>query len=107
MAGSAHTDTFARDHLPPLDQQPEFIFELPGLQFPEQLNCATELLDRAIVEGRGERVCLRAAGGLQWTYGDLQRHANRIANVLVHERGLLPGNRVLLRAANRPMLVAC
>ena len=107
MAGSAHTDTFARDHLPPLDQQPEFIFELPGLQFPEQLNCATELLDRAIVEGRGERVCLRAAGGLRWTYADLQRHANRIANVLVHERGLLPGNRVLLRAANRPMLVAC
>ena len=107
MAGSAHTDTFARDHLPPLDQQPEFIFELPGLQFPEQLNCATELLDRAIVEGRGERVCLRAAGGLQWTYADLQRHANRIANVLVHEHGFLPGNRVLLRAANKPMLVAC
>ena len=107
MADSAHTDTFARDHLPPPDQQPEFVFELPGLQFPTQLNCATELLDRAIVEGRGERVCLRAPGGLRWTYADLQRHADRIANVLVHERGLVPGNRVLLRAANKPMLVAC
>lgn len=107
MAGSAHIDTFAREHLPPLDQQPEFIFELPGLQFPAQLNCATELLDRPIAEGRGERICLRAPGGPPWTYADLQRHANRIANVLVHERGLVPGNRVLLRAANKPMLVAC
>ena len=107
MAGSAHIDTFARNHLPPADQQPEFIFELPELRFADLLNCATELLDRHITEGRGERVCLRAPGGLTWTYADLQRHANRIANVLVHELGLVPGNRVLLRAANKPMLVAC
>jgi 2-aminobenzoate-CoA ligase len=107
MADSAHVDTFARDHLPPADQQPEFIFELPELQFPAQLNCATELLDRHIAEGRGERVCLRAPGDLAWTYAELQRHANRIANVLVRDMGLVPGNRVLLRAANKPMLVAC
>ncbi len=107
MAVSAHLDTFARDHLPPADQQPEFIFELPALQFPPQLNCATELLDRHIREGRGGRVCLRAPGGLMWTYADLQDKANRIANVLVHDMGLVPGNRVLLRAANKPMLVAC
>ena len=107
MISSAHIDTFARDHLPPADQQPEFIFELPELQFPEQLNCATELLDRQIAAGHGERVCLRAPGGLQWSYADLQRHANRIAHVLVNELCLVPGNRVLLRAANKPMLVAC
>ena len=107
MTRSAHLDTFARDHLPPSDQQPEFIFELPALQFPPQLNCATELLDRHIGEGRGGRVCLRAPGGLMWTYADLQDKANRIANVLVHDMGLVPGNRVLLRAANKPMLVAC
>ena len=107
MAGSAHIDTFARDHLPPPDQQPEFLFELPELQFPAQLNCATELLDQHIAQGRGARVCLRAPGGLSWTYADLQDKANRIANVLVHEQGLVPGNRVLLRAANKPMLVAC
>jgi len=45
MADSAHLDTFARDHLPPPDQQPEFIFELPDLHFPDRLNCASELLD--------------------------------------------------------------
>ena len=107
MSNSAHIDTFAREHLPPLAQQPEFIFELPELQFPERLNCATELLDRHIDAGRGERPCVSAPGGPGWSYADLQRAANRIANVLVHRMGLVPGNRVLLRSANKPMLVAC
>jgi 2-aminobenzoate-CoA ligase len=107
MSASAHVDTFARDHLPPPGQQPEFIFELPELQFPERLNCAAELLDRHVHDGRGERICLRAPGSSAWTYAELQQHANRIANVLVHDMGLVPGNRVLLRAANKPMLVAC
>jgi 2-aminobenzoate-CoA ligase len=103
---SAHIDTFAHDHLPPPEQQPEFLFELPELQFPAQLNCATELLDRHVREGRGERLCIRAPG-LAWTYRDLQDKANRIANVLTREMGLVTGNRVLLRAPNGPMLAAC
>jgi 2-aminobenzoate-CoA ligase len=36
----------------------------------------------------------------------LQERVNRIANVLVRDLGLVPGNRVLLRSANNPMLVA-
>ena len=103
---SAHVDTFARDRLPPPALMPEFVFELPELQFPQQLNCAWELLDRHVDEGRGERVCIRAPGQL-WTYRDLQEQANRIAHVLVREMGLVPGNRVLLRAPNNPMLAAC
>jgi 2-aminobenzoate-CoA ligase len=103
---SIHTDTFALQHLPPAGQQPDFLFPLPTLQFPEQLNCATELLDRHIAEGRGGRLCVQAPG-LRWTYADLQAHANRIANVLVLDMGLLPGNRVLLRAPNNPMMAAC
>ena len=59
---SAHLDTFARDRLPPTDQQPEFLFELPELNFPAQLNCAAELLDSHVAEGRGDRVCIRAPG---------------------------------------------
>jgi 2-aminobenzoate-CoA ligase len=104
---TAHIDTFTRDHLPPPDQQPEFLFELPALQFPPQLNCATELLDSRINAGEGDRLCLRSPGRPDWTYAQLQREANRIANVLVHELGLVPGNRVLLRAPNNPMLAAC
>ncbi len=103
---SAHIDTFAHDHLPPPEAQPEYLFDLPELQFPAQLNCATALLDRAVAEGRGDRLCIQATN-LRWTYADLQATANRIANVLVHEMGLLPGNRVLLRAPNNPMLAAC
>ncbi|MEZ5701911.1 MAG: benzoate-CoA ligase family protein [Burkholderiaceae bacterium] len=103
---TAHVDTFARDNLPPLEDQPDYLFELPELQFPQQLNCATELLDRHVAEGRGGRMCIRAPG-LSWTYADLQEKANRIANVLVIEMGLVPGQRVLLRAPNNPMLAAC
>ena len=106
MTTTAHVDTFARDHLPPPDQQPQYLFELPALQFPERLNCATDLLDRHVAEGRGDRLCIQAPG-LCWTYADLQDKANRIANVLVHDMGLVPGNRVLLRAPNNPMLAAC
>lgn len=104
---TAHLDTFARDHLPPVSAQPEFLFELPELQFPARLNCATELLDRRVAEGQGDRLCISAPGGLRWTYADLQARANRIANVLVREMGLVPGNRVLLSAPNNPMLAAC
>ena len=103
---SAHVDTFARDHLPPPEALPELRFELPALQFPAQLNCATELLDRHVAEGRGDRLCIQAPG-LRWSYAELQAQANRIAHVLVQEMGLVPGNRVLLRSPNNPMLAAC
>jgi 2-aminobenzoate-CoA ligase len=107
MSYSAHVDTFARDHLPPPEAQPTFRFELPELQFPGRLNCATELLDRHVQEGRGARRCVSAPGGPSWSYAELQQQADAIAHVLVDECGLVPGNRVLLRAANKPMLVAC
>jgi 2-aminobenzoate-CoA ligase len=104
---SAHVDTFARDSLPPLETQPEYLFELPSLQFPAQLNCATALLDDAVYErGWGDRSCLRTYT-VQWSYRDLLDRADRIAHVLTRDMGVVPGNRVLLRAPNNPMLVAC
>jgi len=99
-------DTFARDNLPPRELWPEFIFELPELRFAEQLNCATELLDRWVERGQGDRLCLQGSG-VRWTYAELQAQANRIARVLVEDLQLVPGNRVLLRGANTPMLAAC
>jgi 2-aminobenzoate-CoA ligase len=106
MAKSAHIDTFAADRLPPREQWPELLFTLPELQYPERLNCAVELLDRHIAQGNGGRRCI-VAPGLQWTYEDLYRNANRIARVLVEDLGVVPGNRVLLRGFNSPMLAAC
>ena len=106
MERSGLTDTFARDHLPPTEQWPEFLFELPELQFAPRLNCAAELLDRAIERGWGERICVLGEG-VSWTYAQLLAQANRIARVLVEDMGLVSGNRVLLRGANSPMLAAC
>jgi len=106
MSYTAHIDTFAADNLPPTELQPEFRFELPELQFPERLNCAVELLDRHVAQGRGDRLCIQAEG-VRWTYAELQAQANRIANVLTGQLGLVPGNRVLLCAPNNPMMVAC
>ena len=107
MTYTAHVDSFARDNLPPRELWPEFIFELPELSYPQRFNCATELLDRAIGRGWGERAAVLAPGGLRWTYAQLLATANRIANVLVEDMGLVPGNRVLLRAPNSPMMAAC
>ena len=110
MAPSAHVDTFARDHLPPPEALPQFLFDAPGLQLPERLNVATELLDRAVAQGQGHRLCVQGelnGQPLRWTYAELQAQANRIARVLVDEQGLVPGNRVLLRGANSPMMAAC
>ena len=106
MKYTAHTDTFARDNLPPRAQWPEFLFELPELQYPGRLNCATELLDKPVTRGHGHRIALRTAEG-ECTYTQLFTQANRLANVLVREMGLKPGNRVLLRGPNNPMMAAC
>ena len=106
MAYTSHIDTFARDNLPPRSQWPEFIFELPELRYPERLNCAVELLDGMVASGHGGRIALRTADGA-CTYLQLMVRANRIARVLREDMKLVPGNRVLLRGPNNPMMAAC
>ena len=105
-AYTAHLDSFARDNLPPRELWPEFSFDLPELQYPERLNCATELLDRMVERGCADKPVFHTPNQ-RWTYRELLERANRIARVLSDDLGLVPGNRVLLRAANNPMLVAC
>jgi 2-aminobenzoate-CoA ligase len=105
MSYTAHLDTFARDNLPPREQWPEFLFELPELKYPARMNCAVELLDGALARGHGRRVAVRAPDG-RCTYAQLLAQANRLANVLVREMGLVPGNRVLLHGPNNPMMAA-
>jgi 2-aminobenzoate-CoA ligase len=102
---TAHLDTFARDNLPPVQDWPEFLLELPELKYPGRLNCATELLDKPVTRGHGHRIALRTPDG-ECTYTQLFTQANRLANVLVREMGLKPGNRVLLRGPNNPMMAA-
>jgi 2-aminobenzoate-CoA ligase len=103
---TAHTDSFARDNLPPRSEWPELLFERPEFRYPALLNCATELLDKMVSKGHGHRPVIRAPEG-SCTYTELYAQSNRIANVLVREMGLKPGNRVLLRGPNSPMMAAC
>ena len=103
---SAHVDTFARDNLPPPQLQPVFRFDLPELRYPLRLNCASELLDRNILAGRGDHPAL-VTPAETLTYRQLAERVNRIANVLTRDLGLVPGNRVLLRSANNAWMVAC
>jgi len=105
MANSGHVDTFTRDNLPPHDQWPDFKFRLPELRYPERLNCVTHWVDRWVEAGEGDRPCLLSPAE-SLTYAQLNERVNRIANVLTRDLGLVPGNRVLLRAANNPMMVA-
>jgi 2-aminobenzoate-CoA ligase len=107
LGRSAHIDTFCRDHLPPPETWPEFLFDLPELHYPERLNCAAELLDATIDRFGPDRRCLLDPTGTQWSYGQLLACVNRIANVLTTECGLVPGNRVLLRGPNNSWLAAC
>jgi len=102
---SAHVDTFARDHLPPRDQWPDLIVDLPELQYPPRLNCVAELVDAHVSAGRGNRIAV-VGEHLRWTYAELQNQVDRIAHVLRTDMGLVPGNRVLLRGANCPTMAA-
>ncbi|MGB7543587.1 MAG: benzoate-CoA ligase family protein [Burkholderiales bacterium] len=106
-AYTGHIDTFARDNLPPRSRWPELILELPELRFPDRLNCATELLDKAVAGGYANRPALWRKDGSVWTYRQLLHQANRIARVLTEDMGVVPGNRVLLHGPNNPMLAAC
>lgn len=110
LSPSSHQDTFARDHLPPADQWPVFLFDTPEVQYPEQLNATVELVDHHVANGKGERIALygeNANGGYNWTYQQLHDKVNQIANVLTHDMGLVSGNRLLLRGGNSPMMAAC
>ena len=103
---TAHVDTFARDNLPPRNQWPELLFDIPEVRYGERLNCVVELLDNSVTAGLGERAVIRSPTGVL-SYGSLLGLVNRIAHVLREDVGLVPGNRVLLRGPNNPMMAAC
>ena len=104
LGASAHIDTFTRDNLPPQDQWPEFLLE--GFDYPEQLNVGVELTDAMVAKGFGDHTAL-IGNGRRRTYKELADWTNRLAHVLSEDLGIRPGNRVLIRSANNPAMVAC
>src|SRR4051794_6374197 len=106
LSPSAHVDTFCRDSLPPFEQWPELVFDLPELAYPQRLNCAAALLDDVVAEHGPDRPCLLSPTET-WTYAELLARANQVAAHLTEDLGLVPGQRVLLRGPNNAWLVAC
>ena len=104
LSYSSHTDTFSRDSLPPLASWPEFL--LDGFDYPEFLNVGTELTDSMVEKGFGDNTAL-IGNGRRRTYKELTDWTNRIAHTLVDDMGVQPGNRLLIRSANNPAMVAC
>ena len=103
---TGHVDSFAEDRLPPREEMPEFNHHVAAAGYPVWLNAATHLLDRQI-RASSDRRCVVAGDGRVWSYAEMRAAANRIARVLVEDLRVAPGNRVLLRAPNSPMLAAC
>lgn len=104
LGRSAHVDTFTRDNLPPPDLWPDLL--LDGFDYPDRLNAAVELTDAMVARGFGDSVAL-IGNGRQRTYKELADWTNRLANALVEDLKVKPGNRVLIRSANNPAMVAC
>lgn len=104
LGPSAHTDTFTRDNLPPMEQWPDLL--LDGFDYPETLNAAVEFTDAMVAKGFGDNIAL-IGNGRRRTYKELTDWSNRIAHALVENYGVKPGNRVLIRSANNPAMVAC
>lgn len=104
LGPSGHSDTFTRDNLPPASQWPDL--RLDGFDYPDWLNAAVELTDRMVDRGFGDHTAL-IGNGRSRTYKELTDWSNRIAHALVTEYGVKPGNRVLIRSANNPAMVAC
>ncbi|SEC67924.1 AMP-binding protein [Rhodobacter sp. 24-YEA-8] len=104
MGPTGHLDTFTRDRLPATETWPGL--DLTGFDYPEWLNVGVELTNRMVEKGFGDHIAL-IGNGRSRTYKELTDWTNRIAHALVEDYGLKPGNRVLIRSANNPAMVAC
>lgn len=104
LGPTAHIDTFTRDNLPPFDQWPDLL--LGGFNYPDHLNAAVEMTDKMVERGFADNTAL-IGNGRQRTYKELSDWTNRLAHALVENYGVKPGNRVLIRSANNPAMVAC
>ena len=104
---TSHVDTFIRDNMPPPDMWPEMDYSvLPELAaYPARFNAAVEILDKQVAAGIADRPAI-LFGEEAWTYADLLDRSNRIAEVLTEDYAFVPGERVILRSGNHPMLIA-
>lgn len=100
----SYRDNFIQKNSPNEKDLPDLI-NLDKFDFPEHINCVTEMLDNAIAEGHGNKIAVITANQ-SYTYQELLDKSNQVANYLVNDLGVLPGNRVLLYSPNNIMMAA-
>jgi 2-aminobenzoate-CoA ligase len=104
MQPSGHSDSFSRDNLPPQSSWPDLL--LDGFDYPDRLNIGVELTDSMVKKGFGDFTAL-IGNGRRRSYKELTDWTNKLARAMVENLGVKPGNRVLIRSANNPAMVAC
>jgi len=103
IEASSYIDSFTTEGLPPRDQWPTILRDIPAVRYPNRLNASVELLEKSNeLVGRDKTAVIADDG--TWTYGELIDDVARTAHVL-KAAGLQSGNRVLLRAPNNGWLV--
>lgn len=104
LGPTGHSDSYCRDNLPDQALWPDLL--LDGYDYPDQLNVGVELTDAMVAKGFGDHTAL-IGNGRRRTYKELSDWTNRLARAMVEDLGVKPGNRVLIRSANNPAMVAC
>ncbi|UWR13970.1 AMP-binding protein [Sulfitobacter sp. M368] len=104
LGPTGHSDSYCRDNLPDQALWPDLL--LDGFDYPDRLNVGVELTDAMVAKGFGDHTAL-IGNGRRRTYKELSDWTNKLARALVEDLGLKPGNRVLIRSANNPAMVAC
>jgi 2-aminobenzoate-CoA ligase len=97
---TAHVDSFINNRPIKTADSPIYCYLSESNEIDNRANIVGALLDEAVErKGFASHAMLRA-DRVSFTYAEVLSRVNRIANVLVHECGLVPGNRVLLRGGN-------
>ena len=99
MSYSAQTDRFVHDRLPPPEQWPRMSYDFSELQLLAQVNLVQALFEGVARRGLGDRPLLRSPRRTL-SYAQARIEVARLAQALVEDYGLVPGNRVLLRGGN-------
>ncbi|MSQ74404.1 MAG: 2-aminobenzoate-CoA ligase [Rhodoferax sp.] len=99
MSYSAQTDRFVHDRLPPPEQWPRISYDLSELQLLARVNLVQALFEGVARRGLGDRPLLRSPRRTL-SYAQARIEVARLAQALVEDYGLVPGNRVLLRGGN-------
>lgn len=101
---TSFVDRSLLERLPPTHLRPRKLYLLPELRLPSRLNAASALLEEPVPGKHAAPACL--APGMKWSFAELDTITGRLAAILCDDYGLAPGNRVLLRGFNSPMLLA-